>query len=64
MLQYEEDNEDPSGCYSFQKDDFYEFMALHLNDLEFQDELDEENEEEEARIRSYSSFSSFIISYY
>lgn len=47
MLQYEEDSEDPSGCYSFQKDDFYEFMALYLNDLEFQDELDEENEEED-----------------
>ena len=30
------------ACYSFQKDDFYQFMALYLNDLEFQDELDEE----------------------
>lgn len=45
ILQYEENNEDPTACYGFQKDDFYEFMALYLNDLEFQDE--EENEEEE-----------------
>ena len=45
VLQYEEDSEDPSACYGFKKDDFYEFMALYLNDLEFQDE--DENEEEE-----------------
>ncbi|MCM3568187.1 cytosolic protein [Neobacillus mesonae] len=47
MLQYEEDNEDPSACYAFQLSDFYEFMALYLNDLEFAEEMDEEDEEQE-----------------
>ena len=61
ILQYEEDSEDPSACYGFQKEDFYEFMALYLNDLEFQDE--EDSEEEEQDIWSDSSFSSFVISY-
>ncbi|KAF0994854.1 cytosolic protein [Geobacillus sp. TFV-3] len=48
MLQYEEDNEDPSACYSFELKDFYEFMALYLNDLEFSDEeeMAEDGEEE------------------
>jgi hypothetical protein len=46
VLQYEEDNEDPVGCYSFQLKDFYEFMALYLNDLEFNEEADEEEEQE------------------
>ncbi|MCH6265980.1 cytosolic protein [Neobacillus citreus] len=45
VLQYEEDNEDPVACYSFQLKDFYEFMALYLNDFEFNDEQDEEDEE-------------------
>jgi hypothetical protein len=47
VLQYEEDSEDPSACYSFEMKDFYEFMALYLNDLEFQDEVDDEKEDEE-----------------
>lgn len=47
VLQYEEENEDPSACYGFEIKDFYEFMALYLNDLEFHDETEEENEEEE-----------------
>lgn len=47
VLQYEEENEDPSACYGFEMKDFYEFMALYLNDLEFQDEIDENDEEEE-----------------
>ncbi|PLS07815.1 cytosolic protein [Neobacillus cucumis] len=46
VLQYEEDNEDPVGCYSFQLKDFYEFMALYLNDLQFSEEEDEEEEQE------------------
>ncbi len=46
-LQYEEDGEDPIACYSFQLKDFYEFMALYLNDLEFQGEEDENEEEQE-----------------
>ena len=45
MLQYAEDNEDPVGCYSFRLEDFYEFMALYLNDLEFNEETEEESEE-------------------
>ncbi|WP_338469513.1 cytosolic protein [Niallia sp. XMNu-256] len=47
ILQYDEDNEDPSACYAFQKDDYYEFMALYLNDLEFQEEEETEEEEQE-----------------
>ena len=45
VLQYEEESEDPTACYRFKKDDFYEFMALYLNDLEFQDEENEDDEE-------------------
>lgn len=37
-LQYEEGQEDPSLCFSFELKDFYEFIALFLNDLEFQEE--------------------------
>lgn len=47
VLHYEDDQEEPSGCYSFGLKDFYEFAALHLNDLEFQDEVSDEDEEEE-----------------
>ena len=45
VLQYEEENEDPSACYGFELTDFYQFTALHLNDLEFQDESEEQEEE-------------------
>lgn len=47
VLQYEEDNEEPTACYAFQLSDFYEFMALYLNDMEFSEEMEEEEEEEE-----------------
>ncbi|PKG23390.1 cytosolic protein [Niallia nealsonii] len=43
VLQYEEEQEEPTACYSFELKDFYQFVALHLNDLQ----LDEEGEEEE-----------------
>jgi len=45
ILQYEEDQEDPSACYSFQLKDFYEFTALFLNDLSFGEGMDEEDDE-------------------
>lgn len=50
VLQYEDPNEegadeDPVACYSFQMKDFYEFMALYLNDMEFNEEVIEEEEE-------------------
>ncbi|MED3712278.1 cytosolic protein [Peribacillus frigoritolerans] len=48
VLQYEEDNQDPSDCYSFTKSDFYEFMALYLqgmDEVEVEDEEDGDNEE-------------------
>lgn len=45
ILHYEEGSEDPSACYSFAMKDFYEFMALYLNDLEFNEETNEEEEE-------------------
>ncbi|MFE4352793.1 cytosolic protein [Peribacillus butanolivorans] len=44
VLQYEEDSQDPSDCYSFSKNDFYEFMALYLQGM---DEMDEEEDEED-----------------
>ncbi|WP_445491089.1 cytosolic protein [Niallia sp. 03133] len=44
VLQYEEEQEAPSACYSFELKDFYQFIALHLNDLQ----LDEEELEEDA----------------
>ncbi|MFS0599085.1 cytosolic protein [Peribacillus frigoritolerans] len=48
VLQYEEDNQDPSDCYSFTKNDYYEFMALYLqgmDEVEVEDEEDDDNEE-------------------
>lgn len=45
VIQYEEGNDDPSACYSFQMKDYYEFMALYLNDLEFNEEVSEEEDE-------------------
>ncbi|MEQ2525564.1 cytosolic protein [Robertmurraya yapensis] len=47
VLHYEDEQEEPSGCYAFELKDFYQFAALHLNDLEFHDEVGEEEEEEE-----------------
>lgn len=44
VLQYEEENEDPSACYSFQLKDFYEFMALYLNDIDYEEVEGEEQE--------------------
>jgi hypothetical protein len=44
VLQYEEEQEQPSHYYSFAQKDFYEFMALYLQGM---DELDEEEENEE-----------------
>lgn len=46
VLQYEEENEDPSACFGFELKDFYQFCALHLNDLEFQDEAEEEEDDD------------------
>ncbi|RFU66538.1 cytosolic protein [Bacillus sp. V59.32b] len=46
-LHYEEDSEEPSGCYSFEMKDFYEFMALFMQDAYFHEENDEEEGEEE-----------------
>ncbi len=48
VLQYEEGNQDPSDCYSFTKNDFYEFMALYLqgmDEVEVEDEEDDDNAE-------------------
>jgi hypothetical protein len=45
VLQYEEESEDPSACYSFKLEDFYEFTALFLNGQDYDEETDEEEEE-------------------
>lgn len=45
-LQYEEESEEPTYCFSFELKDFYEFMALYMNDLEFSDEESEDEEQE------------------
>jgi hypothetical protein len=47
VLHYEEEQEEPSGCYAFELKDFYQFAALHLNDLEFREETVEEEEEKQ-----------------
>lgn len=44
-LQYEEDSEEPAYCFSFELANFYEFMALYLNDLEFSAESEGEEQE-------------------
>jgi lipoprotein NlpI len=48
VLQYEEEQEEPIACYKFELQDFYQFMALYLNDQEFSDEaMDEEEDDQE-----------------
>ncbi len=47
VLQYEEENESPSACYSFELKDFYQFIALHLNDLQIDEDEEEEADEQE-----------------
>jgi len=47
MLQYEEGHEEASACYSFRMEDFYEFMALYLYDMQFSEESEEEDGEGE-----------------
>ncbi|KHD86095.1 hypothetical protein [Heyndrickxia ginsengihumi] len=45
VLRYEEDNEEPSDCISFELKDYYELVALYLSGSMNMNE--EENEEEE-----------------
>jgi hypothetical protein len=45
VLQYEEDQEEPSGCYAFRLEDFYEFAALYLSDMGYEEEGDDDEEE-------------------
>ena len=52
VLQYEEEQEDPSACYGFELKDFYQFCALQLNDIEFQDEQEEQEEVDEDEVYS------------
>ncbi|MGE7602870.1 cytosolic protein [Peribacillus sp. NPDC097675] len=42
VLHYPEESKDPSDCYSFSRNDFYEFMALYLQGLEEEEEGEEE----------------------
>ncbi|MDQ0270465.1 cytosolic protein [Cytobacillus purgationiresistens] len=50
VLHYEGEEEDPNACYSFDLKDFYQFTALHLNDLEFNEENEEREDEEEEEV--------------
>lgn len=61
VLHYEDEEENPSGCYSFELKDFYQFAALHLNDLEFHDEQDEDAEEEYGPIHHLAHLMYHII---
>jgi hypothetical protein len=45
VVQYEENSEEPNAYYSFQLKNFYEFMALYLNEIGFAEELDEDDDE-------------------
>ncbi|MGE7184442.1 cytosolic protein [Peribacillus sp. NPDC006672] len=47
VLQYEEDNQDPSDCYSFSKNDFYEFMALYLQGMDEVEDVEDDQDNEE-----------------
>ncbi len=48
VLQYEDIDGDPSDCYSFAQQDFYEFMALYLQGVsELDEEQGHEDEEED-----------------
>lgn len=61
VLHYEDEQEEPSGCYSFELKDFYQFAALHLNDLEFRDEIEEGEEEEYGPIHHLAHLMYHII---
>jgi hypothetical protein len=61
VLHYEDEQEEPSGCYSFELRDFYQFAALHLNDLEFRDEIQEDEEEEYGPIHHLAHLMYHII---
>lgn len=54
VLHYEGEEEEPDACYAFELKDFYQFAALHLNDLEFNEELEEDEEEEEEEEEIYT----------
>ena len=61
VLHYEDNQEEPSGCYGFELKDFYEFAALQLNDLEFHDETEEDEEEEYGPIHHLAHLMYHII---
>ncbi|WP_174733043.1 cytosolic protein [Mesobacillus harenae] len=44
VFQLEEDSEEATACYGFELKEFYEFMALYLNDFEFNEETNEDEE--------------------
>jgi hypothetical protein len=46
IAQYEEGSEEPNAYYSFQLKDFYEFMALFLNDLSYSQDVEEDDEDD------------------
>lgn len=54
VLQYEEEQEDPSEYYSFAQKDFYEFMALYLQGM---DELEGEELEDDEESEEYGPIS-------
>jgi hypothetical protein len=44
-LRYEEDADDPSDIYSFELKDFYDFMALFMSQMYFDEDNDDGEEE-------------------
>ncbi|MGA5691326.1 cytosolic protein [Cytobacillus pseudoceanisediminis] len=46
VLQYEGESEEPSACFAFELKDFYQFTALYLNDLDFNEGNNAGREEE------------------
>ena len=44
VLRYEDDSEEPEGCYSFELKDFYEFLALYTKGMNEMDGGEDEQE--------------------
>lgn len=57
----EESNQDPVACYSFQLKDFYEFTALYLNDIDYEEAEDEDEDVEFSSIHQLAHLLFHIV---